>query len=469
MIAKKPPGVFIVISFLALPAVFGLTNGYAQITQVFSAANLPNLPSKTVELDRQQDQAAISWNILDKLREKDDELARTPVSFGSREITYYENRISLLPYNTEAECVRKRGKWDESAGVCKSVIRKKSSEKEMILGLKLLNVETGEVSVVRVSTRVSIDGVSIVAPAGYQIEIVERPNGIKWNLWNTLYQVVSPANTVVIKNNFPKEVVETVSSVVKGKVVKNQRKFARGFLYVPHLEFFEQDEQGEILAQAGINQDKNAVAQAFAILKEKGVRSRAFPDKFVADVEPLSPRFFERLVLLEQGDFTEFQLDPEKTTRRTLMILGANGEDAWRYTCNGSGACGWVQFTSRTYADMRKFFPTALLERDFKTGAADHVNSIMAAILLYDNNLAALLRRFGDRILTDPRLEEYLAASYNGAPKWAHNSLAATISRGLSDWVTALSPTRKDSRGGLRKETRDFMAKLRYLVANNLP
>jgi hypothetical protein len=128
-----------------------------------------------------------------------------------------------------------------------------------------------------------------------------------------------------------------------------------------------------------------------------------------------------------------------------------------------------VQFTPRTYSDIRKFYPAAGIENDFRAGAGNHVNSIMAAILLHDNNLAPLVKKFGDRILDDPDLEKYLASSYNGAPKWVYNSLNATISKGFTDWVTVLSPTRKDSKGGLRKETRDFMTKLDYLIENNLP
>src|SRR3989338_2396476 len=408
-------------------------------------------------------------NILDKLAEKDDELARVPVSIGSKEIVYYENRYTILSYKTQTECDKRKGLWDEKDQVCKAVARKRSTDKEKALGLKLLNTETGGVAVIAVQTRITADGVSIVAPDGYQIEIVERPNGIRWNWWNTLYRVVTPENGVVVKNNYPREETEMVSRVVKGKVRKEPKKVVRGFLYVPHSEFFELEENRSVLVQAGENYLKSVVAKAFDTLRERGVKSKSFPDKLVADVEALSPRFFERLPLLEQGDFTEFQLDPQKTAERVLIILGANRENAWKHTCNRSDACGWVQFTPKTYRNIRTGYPAAQLTVDFKDGAGDHLNSIMSAILLHSDNLDVLFKKFGDKILNDPQLEKYLASSYNGAPKWVHNSLSATISRGFSDWITALSPTRKDSRGGLRKETRDFMIKLDYLIQNDLP
>src|SRR3989338_5967843 len=196
-------------------------------------------------------------NILDKLAEKDDELARVPVSIGSKEIVYYENRYTILSYKTQTECDKRKGLWDEKDQVCKAVARKRSTDKEKVLGLKLLNTETGGVAVIAVQTRITADGVSIVAPDGYQIEIVERPNGIRWNWWNTLYRVITPEDTVVIKNNYPRETIATVSSVVKGRVVKTTKKVVQGFLYVPHSEFFEKEENKKILVEAGRDHIKN--------------------------------------------------------------------------------------------------------------------------------------------------------------------------------------------------------------------
>lgn len=411
-------------------------------------------------------------NILDKLTEKDDELAKIPLSIGKKEIAYYENRYTVIPNKTRAECEKVGNLWEEFSqgpeaskivekiGVCKAISRKRSTDKERTLGLKLLNTETGEVSIISVRTKITVDGVSIVAPAGYQIEIVERPNGIRWNWWNTLYRVTSPVNTVVIKNNYPRETTEVVSRVVKGKVRKETKKVVKGFLYVPHSEFFEQEENRKILVEAGRGYLKGVVAQAFDTLQERGID---------IDAEVLSPGFFERLPLLEQGDFTEFQLDPRKTVERVLTILGANKENAWKHTCNRSDACGWVQFTPRTYKNVRTGNPAAKLMVDFREGAGNHLNSMMSAMLLHKINLVPFVKKFGDKILVDPEREKYLAASYNGAPKWVSNSLNATISKAFAGWITALSPTRKDSKGGLRKETRDFMTKLDYLIKNDLP
>jgi hypothetical protein len=413
----------------------------------FNPISTKNLFSKDISIDNTT--AVISEstkitdnkiNILEKINEKDDELIKVPIAVGPKEITFYENRISLL----------NNGKL--------SVVKKKFTDKERILGLKLLNVKTGEVRVIKVKTQITNDGVKIIAPDGYNIEIIERPNGIKWNFWNTFYKVNTPENFVVIKNNYPIEEIITIKKVVKGEAVKETKKTVKGFLYVPYSDFLEQEEYKNILIKIGKEYDKYVVEKAFKLLREREVFSRSFPGKLVSDVEALSSRFFERLPLLEQGDLTEFAFEPQKTVNRVLIILGSNRENAWTRTCNRVDACGWIQFTPGTYNQIKNYYPKAKLISDFKKGAADHINSMMAAILLYDYNLADLVRNYGESITQDSRLEEYLAAAYNGSPKHVWNSLNATLGKSYSDWTKHL-----------KTETHGFIFKLRYLINNDLP
>jgi len=427
--------VFLISGVFILNNNFGIINFPASKTLQVQRGNLLSASRQLAILDSAQ-----SWNILDKLVEKDDELAKIPVSIGSREINYYEDRISFLKDDT------------------KSINRVRFSDKERVLGLKLLNTKTGEIKIIKVNTKITPERVSVVAPDGYQIEIVERPNGIRWNLWNTSYRVVLPENTVVIKNLWPREETVSVTKVVNGKPKKETKKVVVGFPYVPHSEYFEQGEARNNLVKAGKEYEKEIVAKAFATLRQRGVMSQAFPNELVADVGALLPKFFERLPLLEQGDLTEFFLEPQKTAERVLIILGANQENSWIQTCNSSSACGWVQFTPKTYGNIRRDFSKAQLIINFKEGAGDHVNSMMAAILLHDSNLAGLVKRYGKNIAKDPRLEEYLAATYNGAPIHVWNSLDATLGKTVDDWTKHL-----------RKETHGFIYKLRYLIENNLP
>lgn len=458
MFIKKSPTkstVILIVTLLFVLTPIFLNNTYSQS---ISSRNFQSEIISLANITPNASQITPSWNILGKLSEKDDELSKISVSMGPREITYYENRISLLPYTSETECQKRKGQWNEKDNSCKSVVRKRFSDKEITLGLKILDTETGEVEVIKANTKVTPVGVNIVTPTGYQIVTVERPNGIRWNLWNTSYKVLSPENRVVIKNYFPKQETVTVSKVVKGKARKTTKKIVTGFLYVPHSDYFEEEPQRQILVEAGKQHLKSVVSKAFEILRERGVKSRTLPNKLIVEVEALQPRFFERIPLLEQGDLTEFKINPQKTAERVLIILGANRENAWKYTCNRSSACGWVQFTPRTYRTIRATYSSAKLMADFKTGAGDQLNSIMSAALLHEYNLDGLVRRFGKEILSDPLLEEYLAASYNGSPNHVFRSLNATLGKSVDEWGRYL-----------KTETEGFMFKLRYLINNDLP
>ena len=424
--------VFVIIAFGAV--------GCARISNALPVKNIEINNNSSSDVIQNTNSQAYQWSILYKLSEKDDELAKIPVSIGPREKNYYENRISFRNNGME------------------SVTRKRLSDKERVLGLKLLNVKTGKIQIIKVSTKITSDGVSIVSPDGYQINIVERPNGIKWNLWNTLYRVSAPKDTVVIKNNFPREEKITVTKIVNGNPKKETKKVTMGFMYIPHSEYFEQKEENKVLIKVGSDYVKKIVNDAFSLLRERGVESKAFPGELVADLKALSPKFFERLPLLEQGDLTEFMLEPQRTVDRALTILGANRESSWKHTCNRADACGWIQFTPGTYSYMKQSYPLAQLMPNFEEGAGNHINSMMAAILLHDSNLAGLVRKYGENIANDPRLEEYLAASYNGSPRWVWKSLDATLGNTFYDWTKHL-----------RTETHGFMFKLRYLVENKLP
>ena len=106
---------------------------------------------------------------------------------------------------------------------------------------------------------------------------------------------------------------------------------------------------------------------------------------------------------------------------------------------------------------MRNKYPRAKLITDFTTGASDQLNSMIAAILLYDTNLAAGIREFGTGILDDSNfIEEMLAANYNGGTVRPHKSLRASILQSLGDWITDY----------LRPQTKEYIAKLRYIRDN---
>jgi hypothetical protein len=302
------------------------------------------------------------------------------------------------------------------------------------------------------------EGENLRHPTDIEIDIVTRPSGIRWNYWNTNYRVIKPDNLVVIGNLYPVVKTENITRRIRnsrGQMVSQQysQRLIEKVYYVPYSESLHTEE----LIEAGRKHVRKTVAEAINLLRERQVPSRALDNYLVADLTALKPEFFERLPLLEHSDLGEFIFSPEKAAERVLVIIGANGQEAYSKTCNSSGACGLVQFISSSYEAIKNNNPKAELINDSELGRGNHVNAMMAAILHHDGVLGPLIENFGQKILVDPNLEEYLAAGYNGSYIHVINSLSVTLGKTVSDWSR-----------NLKKETLGFIVKLRYIRDNQL-
>ncbi len=362
----------------------------------------------------------VLWTIESKIAEAHQLLADVKLKVGTQDISYTEDRISQDPATGQT-----------------TVTTRTFKEPEKEIALAALDTKTGEISIIRIIKR----GADLIVPDGWNISILERPNGIRWNSWNTAYRVEKPDNKIIIANVYPDR--DTPSSDIDY------------YFYSP----YSPDIHTPDLITAGTQYLHSVVAQAFADLTAADVPSAAVSGSSVAAVWQPHTEFFEHIPYLEQTDLTEFMIDPQSTVDRINVIIGANQSLAFANTCNSSSACGWVQFTPQTYKQIVKQYPKANLIKDFTEGAKDHLNSMKAAILLYDTNLTSLIAANGQSVLKDPRLEEYLAASYNGSPTRAHKSLAAAIIGGIQDWINALT----SKKGGLANETKGYLVKLRWL------
>ena len=380
-----------------------------------------------------------AWSLVEKMNEKEDLLKELPLNVSTKSLDFYENRITR-------------------SGDKISTSRKKITEQNKDIGMKIMNIDTGEIRIIKIAIQIQKDGIKLISPPGYQIDIVERASGIRWNRWNTLYKISSPTGWLVLKNKYPDVNEKTQKVTVKDKAGKKRtinKKFytTEEFIYSPYSGELHTPE----LIEAGRDYLKLVVRAAMTDLKEYRVPSRAVADQMIADIPSLSPYFFARLPILEHTDMTEFVEDSQKSVERVLVLIGANKGVAFSKTGSKAGAFGWVQFTPTTYRNIRKAYPAAKLIEDFEVGAADHLNSMKAAMLLYDYNLQLLIDKKGKNILSDPRLEEYLAASYNGNPKWVLQSLKASIFGSL-DWPTKL-----------KSETKGYLYKIRFLQEKNWP
>ncbi len=415
--------------------VFGAVTLLALVVLGKQAEGLPlSLIIQTENAGISQAVATPQWaftkeNVTAKLREAEELLAGVQLAVTTQEFPYYERRIVMsqngLPRIEEREF--------------------KDSERQV--ALVLLNKKTGELSRITIVAR----GNLIMAPDGYYLEIVERDNGIQWNWWATQFRVVTPWNNAVLMLKFP--------YFEERPTRKNPSGVIKHLTYVP----FSQDLNYEEFISGGGEYHWSVVQAAHDDLLAKKVKSRAVLGKLVTDVIPMD--FVAPLPFLEQTDLAEMFIAFDGAVERVLGNLGYNGEKAYVNTCNNMGACGWVQFTNRngsgTYSTIVRKYPEAKLIRDFKTGAGDHVNSMEAAMLLYDDNLALLVKKFGSSILKHPRLKELLAAAYNGSPSRVVDALrkAQTLQQDKKDnWID-----------GLLRETRGFITKLRQLQENDVP
>jgi len=297
----------------------------------------------------------------------------------------------------------------------------------------------------------------LISPEGWSIDIVKRSNGIRWNYWNTEYVIASPVGWIVVANNYPFEDVVSKTEKVRDKrgrlvtrtVTTTAVKYA---LYSPYSEALRVSDlilNGQYFLGATAKRAKDE-------LRAAGVVSRAFRDRLVADVPMFKDEVFVRLALMEHSDWTEFRALPEWTTERLLATIGANEERFAANTCNRKSACGIMQFTNMngdgTYDMIVEKYPSAGLDPEFSTGAADPLNAMKAAILLHDNNLKALTDAYGPSIAQDGRIEEFLAALYNASWKSVTRSLTPALKGKKAEWT-----------GKLLTETKGYIAKLRWL------
>lgn len=171
---------------------------------------------------------------------------------------------------------------------------------------------------------------------------------------------------------------------------------------------------------------------ALAELSSEGVMSRAYPGRPIAEVSnewvPL------HLVLAEQTDpcllkkrslvcqrlipVNPFQSD-EEVMRAVLVEFVLNGHDAFRYLVSDADARGALQFTNTyrlrngrmvigTYDAVRREYPQAKLDPDFRSGTGSLRNSLKMAILLID-----------------------LELSYAGTPEWVRKAFLEDYRMGL--------------------------------------
>jgi hypothetical protein len=170
---------------------------------------------------------------------------------------------------------------------------------------------------------------------------------------------------------------------------------------------------------------------ALGELRERGVRSRSFRERLLADVIPAD--FLVNVGLIEQMDPAGFKEDPRKSAAEVFMHYALNGADAFRWIQSPANARGAYQFIRATYQLTASTCRNAGLIPDFLRGTQDLRNMLKAAACLLDSELARMPEDAKELFDENYRLGGiYPVAAYNGGLGKARK-LYATIKKEAVD------------------------------------
>lgn len=237
---------------------------------------------------------------------------------------------------------------------------------------------------------------------GYSVECV-RYNGV-----NSDYRVTEPPGHVVLAAKF--------------NVGSGHGRRGRGTqIFTPYTPALHTPE----MVAAGRTYLENLLAKAAADLDGRGVSSRSFSGRRVT--ETVDTRTLMTILIVEHARSDKIEeLGIQRVVEEVLVVLGANGDDAYDHAVSRARARGLAQFIKSTYQLTRTRYPAAKLTTDFNQGMADHQNAVKAQYCLADWTLSVLK----SEVLADlqlPGFEEdlgaYIAAAYNGGERRAAQAL----------------------------------------------
>lgn len=191
-------------------------------------------------------------------------------------------------------------------------------------------------------------------------------------------------------------------------------------------------------------------------MRRDQIMSRSQSGQLMADV--VDPALIKSLIVIEHTNLSETARNAEQAVERVYVTLALNRGETYNYSRSSAGALGLVQFIPSTYNSFARRL-NLKLNKDFETGMRDHANAVRAQIAHIDDSLANLpedVRRAGTR---DPKVQEYLAAAYNGG--------YARVRTAIKIWDEQISGELKPAeilkRSRLHSETIQYVKKLRQV------
>ena len=254
--------------------------------------------------------------------------------------------------------------------------------------LAVENVPTREIKIVRVHPRLGARSENTVIEPG-------KANGV-----NTKFTIISQEHHIVLALKRP---------------VRSGGGF-REVVYTPYSEGIDIP----VVRKAGLDYLRNIISDAKDDLLRRRVNPRSCNSFIDNDISVV-------LAIIEHvdpGKYLSGKYTPEKLINETLVILGTNKQNAYRYSRSKAGAMGLFQFIPGTYKRIVNLYPAAGLNRDFVRGMEDHQNAAKASFLLFDADMYVLSDARRQRLLEEPAaLGRFLASAYNCGPGRTRGSM----------------------------------------------
>ncbi len=252
--------------------------------------------------------------------------------------------------------------------------------------------------------------------SGMQLDLHVPPGTLDIDVLRT-----NGVNSHFVADKGAKVVVAVQSPIFKEKWITSKSRVyeLEDVLYTPYSSSLHTPEMaawGEATIDA-------MIAQAYADLRSLGIMSRAFPDRLMADV--IDPKLVKAIAVIEH--LSEASLSGASATKAEesfYVVMAGNQGDAYAYSRSSVGAKGLVQFIPSTYKAMAAK-KELQLDPNFETGMTNPRNAIRAQIAYLDLELASMPASVKALVATDPaRVDEYLAAAYNGGGPRVRNAIA---------------------------------------------
>ncbi len=383
---------------------FGTSSfSYAQVFEMDSSDEAENDIEESIEIASPTGkQDVINFNIFEDIARARAMLERASCGFKVVR-KKFEKKIK----------VGKKGKKGQKYKTVVTYGKPELGEFSILLAVE--NVPTREIKIVRVHPRLGGRAENAIIEPG-------KANGV-----NTKFTIISQEHHIVLALKRP----------VRG---------GGGFkevVYTPYSEGIDIP----LVRKAGLNYLQEIIGNAKNDLIHRRVNPRscnAFIDNDISVVLAIIEH-------IDPGKFASGKYTTQKLINETLVILGTNKLNAYRYSRSKAGAMGLFQFIPGTYKRILNLYPTAGLARDFVHGMENHENAAKASFLLFDADMYVLNDVRRQRLLEDPAaLGRYLASAYNCGP----GRTAKSMERYGDGWASAVP-----------SETRTYLQKFDAVLA----